>query len=130
MITHEILDHLEQFVTNCHEGRNERLMEHAVEYLQDSIRAIQEGRKTGQETVSFVLKKAAESHLKTLRDRADHWEEKLMREEPPEHIKELPDEAQLLWIRAFRAEFKKTGSVGMSNMVADEAVEREYGEGA
>lgn len=129
MITHKFLDTLQQFADNAHEGHNEKLLEYAAEFLQNHIKAIQQGRRTGGKDASFFLKKVAEDKMRTMRQRADYWEAKMFREEIPAHIKELSNELQLLWLRSFRAEFKKTESVGMANMVAEEATARAMQEG-
>jgi hypothetical protein len=124
VITHKFLDDLQEFANNAHEAGNEKLLEHAQEFLKGHISSIQQARKAGQATEAFFMKKVAEDKMRTLRSRADHWEAKLFREKLPEHIQAMTEDLQNIWLRSFRAEFKKTESVGMANMVAEEAVAR------
>ena len=128
MITHEFLDELETFSGNCKEAGNEKLMERVIDYLTDEIKGITTARKFGKKEVAFVLDRKAASRMRLLRDRADHFSDQEFREHLPDWISEKSEEIQLIWIRAYRAEFKKSGSHAMAKTVAQEIAQQRLDE--
>ena len=116
VITHEFIDHLDQFIEDCSRYRNSKLIERVIEYLDGGAKMIDRQKRMGQEDTIFVLQAAGEARLKTLRERADFYEEKRLREEAPPHV---PERHLTEWLGVFRIEYDRTSSVGMANLVAD-----------